>query len=231
MKAPSQLVLEFDHRPALGGEDFLVAPCNDAAIAWIDRWPDWPSPVVVVAGPPGCGKSHLAQVFLGLSGGAVLDRAALMAPPLEVAGRDASAWVIDDMDNFVGDGNGKLEEALFHLYNSARESGRRLLVTAKTPPSRWPIKLADLASRLKASAVVEIGAPDDALIAAVLVKQFADRQLAVDDEVLAYVQPRMERSFDAVRQLVEAADRMALAEKKNITVPLLRRVLETLEKD
>ncbi|MHA1599077.1 MAG: HdaA/DnaA family protein, partial [Alphaproteobacteria bacterium] len=178
MTPPSQLVLEFEHRPSLDGEDFLVAPCNAEAVAWLDRWPDWPAPVLVVCGPPGCGKSHLAEVFLAGSGGVRLSRRQLEGDMPPDPWSETPACVIEDMDKLLaGNANERLEENLFHLYNTAREGARHLLLTAATPPSRWNFGLADLASRLKSSGVVEIGTPDDALIAAVLVKQFADRQL------------------------------------------------------
>ena len=225
MSAPEQLPFDFDFRPALGGEDFLVTPCNAGAVGWLDRWPDWPSPGLVVHGPAACGKTHLAQVFLARTGGRLVTPAELTAidPPGPL--REASACVFEDVDSSL---DPVFEESLFHLYNHAAESGRRLMFTAVRPASRWPITLPDLRSRLNAAASVGIGAPDDALIAAVLVKQFHDRQLRIDDDVIAYLLPRMERSFAAVRRLVAAIDRAALAEGRRITVPLARKVLGRL---
>ncbi len=229
MSVPSQLVLEFEHRPSLGGNDFLVAPCNSAAVGWLDRWRHWPGPALVVYGPAGCGKSHLGQVFLAASGGVRISAEMLAAndPPALLG--DVPACLIEDADGLVhgADGDGH-EQALFHLYNWVQEEGRRMLLCGASPPSRWPIKLPDLGSRIRAAAAVEIGPPDDALITAVMVKQFADRQLSVDSDVIAFVQARMERSFAFIRALVEATDKMALAEHRAITVPLMRRVLEQL---
>ncbi len=225
----SQLVLNFEHRPALGGEDFLVAPCNQDAVAWIDCWPDWPSTAVVIHGPTGCGKSHLAQVFLAKAKAVRISAVELMEqePPSLLGG--AKACLLDDMDEvFVGKNKAEFEEALLHLYNTAREHNVMMMMTAKLPPSRWPLALADLSSRLKTATVAQIGPPDDALLAAVLVKQFADRQLRIDGDVIAFVQARIERSFDAIGQLVGAADKLAMAEKRRITVPLVRRVLQDL---
>jgi DnaA regulatory inactivator Hda len=224
-----QLVLNFEHRPALEAEDFLVAPCNEDAVAWIDRWPDWPSTALVLHGPAGCGKSHLGQVFLAKTKAVSLSAVDLLEtePPTLLAGH--AACLLDDMDEAYGDeNNSDLEEALLHLYNTARENGVTLLMSAKTPPSRWPLSLADLSSRLKTATVAQIGSPDDALLAAVLVKQFSDRQLKVDGDVVAFVQLRIERSFAALGRFVEAADKLAMAEKKRITIPLVRRVLEQL---
>lgn len=232
MSPPPQLILEFDHRPALGGEDFLVASCNSDAVAWLDRWPGWPGPALVVSGPAGCGKSHLAQVFLAASGGVRLGEEQLNGEMPPDPWGESAACVIEDIDELLsGDDNERLEENLFHLYNTAREDGRHMLLTAATPPARWRFRLADLASRLKSSGVAEIGAPDDALIAAVLVKQFADRQMKIDGDAIAFVLARMERSFAAVGKLVDAADRLALAEGRRITRPLLARVLEDMEQN
>ncbi len=220
MTSDRQLALEFDHRPALGGEDFLVAPPNADAVAWLDRWPDWPGSALVISGPAGCGKSHLAAVFMAERGARRLELGDL-GPAAEA---DAPALVLDDADRLAGDAAS--EEALFHLYNHNRAAGSCLLLTAIEPPARWPIGLPDLASRLKAVAHVGIGAPDDALIQAVLVKLFTDRQLRVDADVVGFLLARMERSFAAARALVEALDRAALAKRRNITIPLAREVLD-----
>ena len=214
-----QLPFAFGHRPALGGEDFLVAPPNAEAVAWLDRWPDWPGSALVIWGPAGCGKSHLAQVFMAERRAEPLTMGDLSA---EVAG--TADAVLDDADRVAGDA--ALEEALFHLYNRLRDAGGRLLLTAAAPPARWPLALPDLASRLKAVAQVPIAAPDDALMEALLVKLFADRQLRVEADVVGYLAARMERSFAAARRLVQALDDRALARRRNITVPLARQVLD-----
>lgn len=215
----SQIPLPLDHRAALGREDFLVAPANAEAVAWLDRWPDWPAPALVLIGAPGCGKSHLAHVFAARSGAPVVSCRAGMVldPPALLA--DNSAVVIDDAD-------GGLDEAsLFHLYNLARETGCHLLLTARNAPGRWA-RLPDLRSRLSAAPAVEIGPPDDAVMAAVLVKLFSDRQLKVGVEVVTYLLRHMERSFAAAQGLVAAADTLSLAEHRPITVPLVRRLVE-----
>lgn len=226
MISAKQLPLAFEHRPALGGDDFLIAPNNAEAVGWLDRWPDWPAPALVLHGPPGCGKTHLVQVFLAISRGRAVEAADLArgAPAGRLA--DAPALAVDGADVLLA---GAADEALLHLYNGAAEAGRRLLLTGREPPGRWPIRLADLESRLRAAPAVGIGPPDDPLIAAVLVKLFADRQLRVDDGVVAYLTARMERSFDAARRLVAAIDAAALAERRNITVPFVRAVLDGLE--
>ncbi len=203
MTRPAQLALDLGHRPALGREDFLVAPCNEDAVAWIDRWPDWPGPALVIHGPAGCGKTHLAQVWRARAG----------------AGEDS---VIEDADR-PGD-----DVALFHLFNRRAEDGGHLLLTARTPPARWRDRLPDLVSRLAAVPTVEIGPPDDILVTQVLVKLFADRQIEVGPEVVSYLVTHMERSFDAARELVAAADTAALAGKRAVTVPLVREVLAAL---
>ena len=219
-----QLALDFEHRPALTGEDFLVAPCNADAVAWLDRCPDWPGPALAVHGPRGCGKTHLALVFQGMSGAkAITHDMLLLGNPPGLMG-DAPAVVLDDAEECLG-----AEEALLHLYNWVNQSGGRMLMTALSPPARWPISLPDLSSRLKAATAVGVGAPDDALIAAVLVKLFADRQLKVDEDVIGYMLSRMERTFDAARRLVEAVDARALAERRNITVPLVGQIFEERE--
>lgn len=222
MTGPGQLPLDLGHRPALGMEDFLVAECNRAAVAWLDRWPRWPGPALVIHGPAGCGKTHLAHVWQAESGAVSIvpgDLAAASPPAL--MGR-ARAGVIEGADAGLTDAG---ERGLLHLYNWLAEAGGHLLLTGACAPARWPLRLPDLASRLGAAPAVAVGPPDDALLAAVLVKQFADRQLPVGEEVVTYLLPRMERSFDAVRRLVAALDRAALAARRPVTVPLVREVL------
>ncbi|MEX0694120.1 MAG: DnaA/Hda family protein [Rhodospirillales bacterium] len=224
--SPKQLVFDLEHRPALGEEDFLIAPCNADAVSWIDRFPDWPAQVLVISGQSGAGKTHLARVFMAkvnaveLPSRMLRDNAAPIIP-------DAVAVIIENADELAGDATA--EEALFHLYNQARERGIALLLTARTPASRWPIKLADLSSRLRTASSIEISGPDDALLAAILVKLFADRQIVIDHAVLDYVVPRIERSFAALQDFVALADKKALEDKRRVTVPLARAVLQPQE--
>ena len=147
------------------------------------------------------------------------------APP-DLLGR-GQAFLIDDLESGLERGQVQ-EEALLHLYNLVLERGGHVLLTGRSAPARWPIGLPDLHSRLAAVQVVELGAPDDALIEAVLVKLFADRQLRVGGDVVRFLLPRMERSFAAARTLVAALDRAALESRRGITVPLARKVLNEL---
>ncbi len=222
MNGEQQLILNFDHRVALTGEDFLVSSCNREAIEWIDRWPDWPASTLVIVGPSGSGKSHLSAVFAVKSG------ARLLVPDEfeTAAAAIRSDVIVEDVEGLL---DTTYEEPLLHLYNSAKEAGFRMLLTAQTAPARWGVKLPDLRSRLNAALTVEIGPPEDTLIAALLVKMFRDRQVQVSDDVIAYAVSRMERSFYAARELVRAADTLALREGKGVTVPLMKRVLERLE--
>ena len=214
----AQFVLDFPHRPAFGADDFLVAPSNETAIAWLDRWPDWPGPSLVLHGPPGCGKTHLAHVWQARSGAPSLAPAALTVASLPELLDRATAVVIDGAEAAA-------ERPLLHLVNLLAERSGHLLLTASGPPSRWPTALPDLRSRLLAMPAVAVQPPDDALIGAVLLKLFADRQLTVSEDVVAFLLHHMERSFAAARRLVAALDQAGLAEKRPITVPLARAVL------
>ena len=218
-----QLVLDLGHRSARGVEDYLVAPCNQDAVAWLDRWPDWPGPALALHGPAACGKTHLAHIWMNRSGAQLLSAGELSELALDRVMAQGHNVIVDDA------GSGIDERALLHLYNMIGEAGGNLLLAGRMPPSRWMVGLADLRSRLNAAPAFAIGRPDDALIGAVLVKLFGDRQVPVDGEVLAYVLARMERSFAAARTLVAALDRAALAAHRRITVPLAREVMAALE--
>lgn len=221
-----QLAFDFSQRPSLSGEDFIVARSNEAAVAWVDSWPDWPAPALVVHGPSGCGKSHLASVWQART--AAL-RLALPLPapfdPHQALG-GAGAAVVEDVDRWIAADDAQRQ--LFHLYNVLAERRGSLMLTAVQPPALWPMTLADLRSRVTAAPAVAIVPPDEALIAALLVKLFADRQLKVGDEVLTFLLARMDRSFDAARRLVAALDEAALHARRNVTVPLAGEVLREL---
>lgn len=213
-----QLPLDLGHRPALGGADFLVAPPNQEAVAWLDRWPGWPGPALVLEGPAGSGKTHLAHVFAARAGALLLAPAALSVARVADLLGPARAAALDDAEAVE-------EQAFLHLYNLLAERGGHLLVLARKPPSRWGIALADLRSRLLAAPVASLLLPDDVLLSAVLLKLFADRQLQVGEEVLAYLLAQLERSFEAAERAVASLDRAALAAHRRVTVPLVREVL------
>ncbi len=217
-----QLALDLGHRPALGQGDFLVSDSNADAVAWLDRWPDWPAGGLALWGPPGCGKSHLVDVWRARSGARLLNADTLTDAPRIVVEEGAAHFVLDGTGAALGEAG---ERALHHLYNLLREAGGTLLLAERRPPSRWTIGLNDLRSRLLAMPAVEVMAPDDDLIGGLLVKLFADRQLGVDRPVIDYLAARMERSFDSARYLVDAIDRDALSRRRRITVPLVAEVL------
>jgi DnaA regulatory inactivator Hda len=215
----AQLPLDLGHRAALGRADFLVAPCNAEAIAWLDRWPDWPAPALALYGPPASGKTHLAQVWQARTGARAIAAEALHTADVPRLLAGANAAVVDDADRAAA-------KPLLHLYNVIAERRGHLLVIAREPPARWRLALADLRSRLAAAPAVAVAAPDDALMGALLIKLFADRQLAVGEDVVAYLVLRLERSFAAASAAVAALDAAALAAHRRVTVPLARQVLE-----
>lgn len=216
-----QLPLNFEHRPSLSGEDFLVADCNRDAVAWLDNWPRWPGQGLVIHGAAGCGKTHLANVFMARGGTQVLTWGQLTALSAHDLLGPTLHFVLENADKLEN------EEALFHFYNALRERNGTVLLTARSAPSRWPVQLPDLKSRLVALSAVEIGPPDDLVMETVLLKHFSDRQLSVDRAVILYLQMRLERSFESAREVVEALDRESMASKRNITVPLVREILNS----
>ncbi|ADZ70806.1 AAA family ATPase [Polymorphum gilvum] len=219
---PRQLPLILPHEQALGRDDYLVGASNRAAFELIDSWPDWPSAVVVLAGPVGSGKSHLVQIWHERSGAAVIEAGDLTEGRVEEL-VSAGAVAVENAHRGVD------ERALFHLLNAARQAGASMLITSRTWPAAWPLALADLVSRLRAATPVEILEPDDDLLRRVLVKLFADRQLAVEPAVVDYLVVRMERSLGVAGRVVEAIDREALANGSRITRPLAGKVLEQIQ--
>lgn len=222
-----QLTLKWDHRPALGVDDFLISPCNQHAIAKIDAFPEWTSPALVIVGAQGCGKTHLMKVFQSMHGGTVITEQKEISTELLGELPETPAFLIEDASQWIGDQ--ECEEALFHVYNRCFSSGEKLLISARTFPSQWNFKIADLSSRLKAAQIAEIGPPDDALLMAIMAKLFADRQVRVAPGVIEYVIPRIERTFGAIQTFVAETDDMALKNKRQITIPLVRGVLTSTE--
>lgn len=220
---PRQLPLDLPYEAALGREDYLVGSSNQAAWELLGRWPNWPAPVVVLAGPVGSGKTHLVKAFQEETGAAVIEARDLSEATVEglVA---APAVVVENTHRGVDN------TALFHLLNAARQAGKTVLITSRTWPASWKITLPDLASRLRAATPVEILEPDDDLLRRVLVKLFADRQISVDIGVVDYLVVRMERSLEVALRAVEAIDQEALAGRVKITKPLAGRVLENVHK-
>jgi len=216
---PRQLALALDHAESFAREDFLSGPCNAAALALVDRWPDWPGRTVVLVGPEGSGKSHLAAIWAGAAGARFLAARALAAALLPGA-LATGALVVEDIAAGQFD-----ERALFHLLNLAREEDAFLLLTARTAPAGWKLAIADLASRLKALPVVTLTAPDDVLLRGVLVKLFADRQLAVDESLVGFLVKRIERSIAAARAVVAELDGEAMRQKRPLTRALAAEIL------
>jgi chromosomal replication initiation ATPase DnaA len=219
--AAMQIPLDLPVEPRYGLADFLVSPANSAAFSVVLRWPDWPSQSMLLLGPPGAGKSHLLAIWTERA--QALTAPANAIPSLqELAERRPPALALDNVDA-VSD-----ETALFHILNFVSETGASLLMTARRAPDAARIRLPDLLSRLRRAPVIEIGAPDDELILAVLKKLFGDRQLNVDRAVLEYIALRLERSLDAARRFVRALDQEALARGRPVTRPLAGELLERL---
>jgi chromosomal replication initiation ATPase DnaA len=216
---PRQLAFALPHAESLSRDDFLEGPANIAALALIDAWPDWPNRIMLLVGPEGSGKSHLAAIWAEQAGARSTAAHALTAA--EVPGALATgALVIEDLNPSSYD-----ERALFHLMNLAREDQAFVLMTARAPPSASNIELRDLRSRLRAVPVVTLTPPDDNLFRALIVKFCADRQISIDESVVNYLATRIERSFAAARRAVERLDTEALRLGRPITRALAAELL------
>ncbi|WP_334175359.1 hypothetical protein [Pseudoxanthobacter sp.] len=221
---PRQLPLALPAENSFAREDFLVGPSNRAALELIDRWPQWPARIVVLWGPLGAGKSHLIAAWAAATGASIFSAADLgRIDPVAAVAHGPVA--VEDVDG------GPIDEVgLFHLVNAANAGGH-LILSARTPPSQWGVRLPDLASRLRAATRVEIDEPDDGLLLRVLVKLFSDRQLVVDPGVLSYALARMERSFAGANALVEQVDRLALALRRPVTRAMVADVMARMESE
>jgi chromosomal replication initiation ATPase DnaA len=216
---PRQLAFALPHAESLTRDNFLEGPANAAGLALIDSWPDWPNRIMLLVGPEGSGKSHLAAIWAEQAGARSASAHTLTAAAVPGA-LATGALVLEDLRSSDFD-----ERALFHLMNLAREEAASVLITAREPPSVLQVELRDLRSRLRAVPVVSLLPPDDALFRALIVKFCADRQLAVDEAVVGYLTTRIERSFAAARQAVELLDTEALRLGRPVTRALAAELL------
>ncbi|QGX97805.1 chromosomal replication initiator DnaA [Roseovarius faecimaris] len=219
---PRQLSFDLPVREALGREDFFVSPANATAVALIESWPDWPSHKLLLTGPEGAGKTHLSQVWASLSGARVISATTLTDSDIPALARGPVA--VEDADRIAG--CAPAEEALFHLHNLTLAEGGSLLITSRTPPARWGLGLPDLASRMQGTTQADLQPPDDALLGAVLMKLMADRQLRPEPRLIPYLVPRIDRSFQAAREIVERLDKAALEQGAPITTRFAAKLLE-----
>jgi chromosomal replication initiation ATPase DnaA len=203
--------LALPHEESLSRDDFLEGPANAAALALIDRWPDWPNRIMLLCGPEGSGKSHLAAIWAEQAGARAVAAHALTSAAVPAA-LATGAVVVEDLAPGSFD-----ERALFHLMNLAREDQAYVLITARIAPCAFEIELRDLRSRLRAVPVVELQPPDDALFRALIVKFCADRQMTVDEALVHYLANRIDRSFVAAKQAVERLDTEALRLARPVT--------------
>lgn len=210
-EAPRQLPLDLPHAPSFAAQDYLPAASNRDAQRAVQAWPRWAANALLLLGPAGSGKSHLAAIWARAAQAHRIDAAALGAARVGALAK-ARAILVEDADRV-----GANETALFHLLNIAREAGASVLLTARNAPDLWAIKTPDLLSRLRQAPTAALGAPDDELIRAVLFKLFGDRQLSVEPAVVAYVAKHMERSLGAARAIVAKLDEEAMARGRGVT--------------
>lgn len=213
-----QLPLGFTSPAAMGEGDFIPAETNKEALAWVNRWPEWPAHGLILIGPAGSGKTHLAHIWSARAKAAFATSLDLPAEP---------RLVLEDADRWITGPN--CEEKLFHLLNHIAANKGYLLITASDVPSQWAVKLPDLRSRLLALPATHIEAPDDATLIALMGKLFSDRQLQVNAEVLDYLVRRIERSYSAAAGVVVALDAASLATNRAVTLPLAREVLARMD--
>jgi chromosomal replication initiation ATPase DnaA len=215
-----QLAFDLPGLEAMTRDHFFVAPSNALALRTVEDWQDWPGRKLLLVGPEGAGKTHLVHIWAALAEAVILPASAL--DRTDIASLSGRAVAVEDADRLAG-----AEAQLFHLHNLATTTGA-LLMTARTPPRDWGLTLPDLKSRMQATPIAQLDGPDDALLSAVLVKLFADRQVAVPANLIPYLVSRMPRSIGAARALVAALDARALAEARPITRALAGELLDEI---
>jgi len=227
LKNAQQIPLDLGARSAQGRDDFQVGKSNKAAVGWLDRWPEWSAPILILQGPAASGKTHLATVWKEKANARAIAPQNLKTIEASDLFDLGDALLIDGLDPWLGDR--EAETTLFHLYNMLKEEQKTMMITMRMTATTSDFVLPDLASRFRAAPSVSIHAPDDMLLGSILIKLFSDRQQSVNNDVLSYILPRMERSFAAARDIVERADKKALSLKSRITIPVMRKVLADMQ--
>jgi len=225
MTGARQLTLSWPHAPSFAREDFLVAPSNASAMRAIENWRDWPGRVQALIGPKGSGKTHLGAIWSHEAGAIVVDGAQLGSFDFATLGEAPNLFI----DN--ADAVGEAEPSLFHALNAVRERAGFALFTARSAPDSWGLSTPDLLSRLRLAPLAVLNTPDLDLMRAALFKLFADRQIAVEASVVAYLAPRLERSFAAAHAAVATLDQEALARGQRVTRAVAAQVLPLLQSD
>ena len=228
-KNMEQIPLEFPVREAMGREDYMIGESNLDAVGWIDQWPEWPAPALFLSGPAASGKSHLAAGWQSRTKAATIKPQDLIENEAELLAQAAPNLLIDGIDTWLGDK--AAETTLFHLYNILKEEGRTILLTGRAAPSHIDFTIPDLASRLRAAPCATIMSPDDTLLQNIIVKMFSDRQIQINEDILKYLMPRMERSFKFISDIVAKSDELALSKKRPVTIPVIRDALIELQSD
>lgn len=215
-----QLIMPFAAQRSYHAADFIRGEANAPALAWIERWPDWPYSLLYLHGPGGSGKTHLAHLFAAHARASFIDPARIGQSPADTILTGNHSWILDSLDD-VPD-----EAALAQLINHARARGDYLLITARDAAATRAFRLPDLSSRLRALPAISIDTPDDALLTGVLAKSFADLQLRIAPEVLNYAVTQLERNYTAIQQFAARMDYLSLTRGRAITIPLVREALK-----
>lgn len=223
---PSQIPLSFEITPSKGRDDLIVSQSVQGAITMIDEWPNWPSHLVVLAGPTGSGKSHIAHIWQQKSDAKLVALHNNTDDLVDLV--KTTPVLIENIDQLLASSQAD-ETQLFHLLNAAKEEGSFVLMTARSWPASWKVSLPDLASRIKAATIVEISEPDENLLSQVIFKLFADRQVEIDEKTVNYLVMRMERSLAVASNIVEAMDELALSKKTSVNRTIAAEVLAKFE--
>ncbi|MCT4611506.1 MAG: DnaA/Hda family protein [Pelagimonas sp.] len=224
MTKPKQLALPLPARAARGREDFYVTTANALAVAQIEGWQIWPARKLVLSGPSGAGKTHLAHVWAALSGAQIIDAKALQDSDIPALSNQNVC--VENVESVAG--NRPAEEALFHLHNLVLSQGHALLLTSERAPNHWGLSLPDLQSRMMGAQAAQLSQPDDDLLSALLLKLFADRQIMPAPDVIPFLTRHMPRSYRAAAEIVDALDLAAMGRTKGVNRPLAAQVLEDL---
>lgn len=218
----TQLGFDLPRRPALGRDAFFVAPSNAVAMAMIEGWQGWAGRKLVLTGPKGAGKTHLAHVWAEMAGAQIIAATDLAAADVPTLAQGCVA--VEDVPLIASDADA--QTALFHLHNLTLAEGHAVLFTGEAAVNQWGLSLPDLTSRLEGTVTAALEPPHDTLLAAVLAKLFADRQLTPKPTLIPYLLTRMDRSFVAAMDIVDQLDAASLALKKPISRKLAARVLD-----
>ena len=214
----NQLFIKFENIKDYKKENFFVSNSNLEAFEILNNWPKWIKKFINLYGEKYSGKSHLAKIF-ELKSTCLNISEKNFTEEILIKFKTKQSLIIEDYQNNIS------ENLLYSLINIVEQENKYLLITSEKPINEFNYKLNDLVSRLNNFLYIKLGAPDDELIYALIVKNFSDRQITIDKKLIDYIIKRIDRSYESIFIFISKVDQLSLQKGKPINLEVVNKVL------